>query len=215
MAPLRACGGIDAGIGRRSAGDPAHRQRAQGAAVDELAGAQQRLWRGGAAGVGVAGAEPAAHEPGARSQRGIGLRPGRAGRALLRPVRSSARDRIVAVDVGAGPRLGQRARQYGRPWHGLHAQWRSSGQPVRAGSGAAERRRDAHRHGGDDQRQVLAGLQARLRAERRRPVHAVQFRRGHQDGPVADAGARMLHAGLADTRSATATSSCCSSGCGR
>ena len=34
-------------------------------------------------------------------------------------------------------------------------------------------------------------------------------------GAVADAGARMLHAGLADAARATATSSCCSSGCGR
>jgi 4-cresol dehydrogenase (hydroxylating) len=53
---------------------------------------------------------------------------------------------------------------------------------------------DAHRHGQHQGQHGVAGVQVGLRALSRRPVHPVELRHRHQDGPVADAPAAGLQA---------------------
>ena len=55
----------------------------------------------------------------------------------------------------------------------------------------------ADRHGRDARQQVLAPLQARPGPDARSALHAVQLRDRHEDGRLADAQARGLHAAVA------------------
>ena len=57
--------------------------------------------------------------------------------------------------------------------------------------------RDAHRHGRDAGQQVLERLQARPRPDAGPAVHAVELRDRHEDGRLADALPRGLHAAVA------------------
>ena len=68
-------GGRHADDGGGDPGDPARRQRAQGAALDARQRAQQRLRRAGAARARLGDREPAQHEPRARDQRGAAPTP--------------------------------------------------------------------------------------------------------------------------------------------
>ncbi len=160
-------------------------------------GTQQRLRRAGAATSRLGDPQPAAPEPRARGQRGVRVCGRRAGRPLVRPLRGCTGWRAQADGLGAGSRLGQRDRQHARPRRQLHAVRRPSGEPVRDGGRAPERRGDAHRDGSDAGQPRVACLQARTRALPRRHVHAVELRDRHEDGCLADAPARVLHAALA------------------
>ena len=60
-----------------------------------------------------------------------------------------------------------------------------------------ERRPHAHRLGRHGQQPDLAAVQARPRSDVHRAVHAVELRHRHEDGLLADAEARGLHAAVA------------------
>ena len=68
--------------------------------------------------------------------------------------------------------------------------------PVRTGGRARQRGAAAHRHGSDARQRVVARLQARVGPGARSAVHAVELRDRHEDGAVADAAARGLHAAV-------------------
>ena len=91
-------------------GDRAHRERAQGAAVDPCDGDEQRLRRAGAAFDRLRDREPPQDEPRARDQRGVRLRRRRARRALVRPLRRGPARRpqlMVSIpDLGWGSIVG-------------------------------------------------------------------------------------------------------------
>ena len=71
------------------------------------------------------------------------------------------------------------------------------GLALRLRGRAARRRPDAHRLRRHGQQPDLAAVQARSRPDVHRAVHAVQLRHRHEDGLLADAEARGLHAALA------------------
>ena len=125
---LHRLGGRDADHGRGDPGDPARRERAQGAALDARPGPQQRLRRARAARARLGDRQPAQHEPRARDQRGVRVRGRRARRALVRPLRRDPGGRAQAVALDRRSRLGQRDRQHARPRRDL--------PPVRPGHGA-------------------------------------------------------------------------------
>ncbi len=183
--------------GRAGAGDRPHRERAQGPAVDALAGAQQRLRRSRAAGRGLGDRVAARDEPGARDQRGARVRGGGAGGALVRSLRRDQGGRAQADAVDRGRRLGQRDRQHARPRPHLPASGPGPGRVVRHGGGAAERRADANGHGRAARQQGVARLQARARAHAGPALHAVELRDRDEDGLLAAAVPRGVHALLA------------------
>ena len=114
-----------------------------------------------------------------------------------------------------GPRLGQRDRQHARPRLHLPALRRRHGRGVRDGGRAAQRRAAAHRHGRDARQPRLAHLQARARPDARPALHAVELRDRHEDGRLADALPRVLHADLGARLEATTTSRRCWTRCAR
>ena len=148
----------------------------------------------------------------------VRVRGGRAGRALVRPLRRDPGRRPQAVALDRRPRLGQRDRQHARPRRDLPALRPGHGRAVRHGGRARQRRRAAHGHGCDARQQVVAPLQARPRADARPAVHAVELRDRHEDGRVADAAAADVHAVLGrapgrrtiSVRSSTRCARCCS-----
>ena len=119
------------------------------------------------------------------------------GVTLVRPLRRDPSRRPQASAVDSRPRLGQRGREHPGPRHHLPAVRPGSDDAVRDGGRPAERRADANRELGDPERPGGARLQARSRPDARPVVHAVQLRDRHEDGRVADADARVLHALLA------------------
>ena len=166
-------------------------------AVDARPGPQQRLRRARPARERVDHRVAAEHEQGARDQREARLRRRRAGRALVRPLRGDQGRRAQADGLHRRSRVGQRHRQLARQRRDLHALRRRPGVVVRDGGRPAERRADAHRHGRDAGQQGLAHLQAQPGPRRRPHVHAVQLRHRHEDGRLAHAGARDVHAAVA------------------
>ena len=53
----------------------------------------------------------------------------------------------------------------------------------------ANRRNGSHRHGRDGQQSLLAVIQIRVRAGVGPIIRSIEFRRGHETRPLADAGA--------------------------
>ena len=94
------------------------------------------------------------------------------------------------------PGWGSCGRQRHRSWWRLHGGQlpQSLRLPLRHGSGAAERRTAAHRHGRHSRRQDLAAVQVRLRPLGGRNFLPVELRHRHQDGVLADARAGSLPA---------------------
>ena len=146
MGRLRGVRRRAAPVGRGAPGDRAHRERARGSAVGELPGPEQRLRGLVAARARRGRRQPAADEPRPRDRRRRRVRGRRARGQLLRAVRGGARVGPQAVDLGAGPRLGERDRQRPRVRRRLHALRRARGQRVRPGGGAPGRRAGADGH---------------------------------------------------------------------
>ena len=146
---------------------------------------------------GLGDREPAAHEPRPGDQRGAGLRGGGAGRALVRPLRGHPGRRPPAHALHRRPGLGRRGGKHARPRGHLHAARRGHGGAVRDGGGAGGRRGHADRDGRAARQPGVARLQARAGADARPALHAVQLRDRHQDGLLADALPRGLHAAVA------------------
>ncbi len=189
-------GGRHADHRRGAPGDRPRRQRAQGAAVGARARAQQRLRRRRAESEGLGDREPAEDEPRARDRRGARVRRRRAGRPLVRPLRGIARRRAQAVAVVRGPWLGQRHRKLARQRRHVPPVRKRLRGPVRTGGRPRQRGAAAHRHGSDARQRVVARVQARVGPGARSAVHAVELRDRHEDGAVADAAARGLHAAV-------------------
>ncbi len=188
--------GAHAGVRRAGPGDRADRQRAQGSAVDARDRPEQRLRRPRASREGLRDRQPPPDEPRARDRRRVRVRSRRAGRALVRPLRGDPGGRAPADALDRGPRLGERRRQHARPRRHVHAVRAGHGHAMRDGGRAPERRDHAHRDGRDAGQPCLARLQARSRPDSGPALHAVELRHRHEDGRLADAVPRVLHAAL-------------------
>ena len=196
MGRVRGVGRGDAGDGRGGPGGRPHRRPPRGAAVDARPGTQQRLRRPRSPCPRLGDRLPAEHESRARDQRGARLRRDRARGEVVRPVRGDQGRRPPPDAVDRGRRLGQRDRQHARPRDHVHALRRGLRPTVRHGGRARQRRRDAHGDGRDARQPLLAPVQARPRAHAGSAVHAVGLRDRDQDGRVADALPRGVHAVL-------------------
>ena len=123
--------------GRGDPGDPARRERAQGAAVDARPGPQQRLRRPGAAVRGSVIVSLRNMNRVLEINEECALRRRRAGRALVRPLRARSRRAATSCALDRRPRLGQRHRQHARPRGHLPALRAGHGGAVRHGGRAA------------------------------------------------------------------------------
>ncbi len=125
-----------------------------------------------------------------RGQRQDALRRRRARRQLLRSLSLHSGAQAQSLDRSGRSRLGLTRRQRARARRRPHADARSLERGLRPRGRARERRGVAHRHGWAAELRGLASVQVRLRADRRRPVLAVELRHRDAHGLVAHAGAR-------------------------
>ena len=157
-------------------------------ALADLDRQEQRLRRRlAAAGRRGRGEHRRADEPHPRGQREVRLRPARARRHVLRPLRAPPGDEPILMldspDLGWGSVVGNTLdRGVGYTPYGDHFLWQTGlevvlpqGEVMRTGMGARARQ------------QRLAAVPVRLRAVPGRDVHPVQPRHRHQDGHRADA----------------------------
>ena len=142
------------------------------------------------------------HESDPRGQRQDSLRRRRAGRQLLRSLSVRPGAQAQRLDRSRRSRLGQPRRQCARARRRAHADARPLERRVRARGRARERRGLAHGHGRAARIGGLASVQVRLRADRRRPVLAIELRHRDAHGHLVDAGSRGLPRRARDGRAA-------------
>ncbi len=175
----------------------AHREPLQDSAVPDLDRHEPRLRRLGARAFGQRGARPETHEPRARGQRGAGVLRSSSPASATSICTGTCRNKIklwldVPDPAGAASWATRSiaARGYTSFQYRNHFEAHCGMEVV-----LAERRRRAHRHGRDAEREDVAGLQVRASGRAIDGIFTpVELRRRHEDGLLADAGARGVSA---------------------